>query len=829
MNWPLTNGSMPSIRAQRWDTFVSFAQEDQSIADLLIHQLRSGGTSVWQPDGTSSSMVSESTAEAVYSSGSFVAIVSKASLRSPAVEFETQIARSFLPDSRIFPVVLAGANLPELPSWLSNRHYLHLSDENHLQPVANALRIHIANLSSPASSVERLAVRGTMPGRRPLAGAETYLNRLRAKSLGVSLLIGPASTEKTALAAEFVYREFSRYAGVHWIDTQLRSHRDSFARQIRSTEKAMRAGHQLLVIDSCDDNPTPRWFERILERHAAKNRILITARRVPNSPRLYVVGHDVLDLDASSVQGETSAQGVRAFEEVLRWAPSAGRGWESISDSGSDESADVLERLALAAFIPDLWVRGDLRREGDEELISLLVDRELLTASANGMELDPQLIDLILAAASSEIVASIARRLLDLLPAPTSADASSLLRHISRFVERVSIDERYFGDSVVLLCIWTGTVWRESGRPQQGLEAAQLATFMSRLRTKPETRLSAFGLAATLAADLGDHHRASQLQQAAIEEAIEMLGFDHPLTLAALADLGNTMRLQGRHAESIAALSHVLARYGESATPSDGRLAVELSLATSYREAGLVEQALEVLDRTIVADPDLKVRVDQERAAALLARGDVADVLPWLQERLQAAESVIERIEALVRVAAAYEKNGQLDAAERSQEEAIALCEVHLGATHPMTLEARQNLALIVGATGRAVDACDILRDVSTKRGEVLGTAHRDYLESVVLWAASAARAGRVDESLALYEQATRQLAETIGERAVGTLKAREQMLRLRVATAAPGTLEDLRALAADVEGVLSAGHPMTSRVRSLLASASRDYASERE
>ncbi|MFP3821580.1 hypothetical protein SB658_23060, partial [Bacillus sp. SIMBA_008] len=96
---------------------------------------------------------------------------------------------------------------------------------------------------------------------------------------------------------------------------------------------------------------------------------------------------------------------------------------------------------------------------------------------------------------------------------------------------------------------------------------------------------------------------------------------------------------------------------------------------------------------------------------------------------------------------------------------------------HPMTLETRQSLALIVDGAGRSLQACDILRDVSTKRGEALGTGHRDYLESVLLWAASSARARRIDESLALHELAIDQLSRTLGEREIGTLKAREQLL----------------------------------------------------
>lgn len=822
-----TKSKMPTIRPRRWDTFVSFAYEDHRIGQLLINDLSDRRLSIARVDGSSVGSIGQAVAEAVSTSGSFVMIVSKAGLRSEAAQFEVEVARSSLPDSRIFPVVFSDANPREFPSWLSERHYLHLSDESQIAVVASELSARIADDDHPllASWLDHAHSSGSraLPDRRPLVGAEPYLNRLCAKRLGTTVIVGPAGTGKTALAAEFVHRERRRFRGVHWFDSSHGSN-EPHVRDIRAIEKDMRSGNQLMVVNAGSVDTIPRWVERIVERHALKNRILITARRPPESSRLELTQHDVLHLEEIAANRAKVAGSSISLAEILRWLPISDRGRDSANVDGPDESAEILDRLTLAAFVPDLWVRGELGSDGDESLIALLMAGGWLTARANGLELDPRLAVQVSTMASAETIASIARRLTDLLPPPASKDAISLLPQISRFIDRIQTDDRYFGDAAVRLCVWTGTVWRESGRPQQGVRAAELAIFMSRFRTKSATRLNAFGLAATLATDQGDHHRASQLQKVAIEEAIETLGFDHPLTLATLADLGNTRRHQGRHAEAIATLSHVLARYGDAATPSDpARLTIELNLAMSYREAGLVDQALELLHKTTVTDPELQLRLDQERVAALLAKGEVSEVLPWLQSRVDASESVIGRIEALVRVAGAYEKLGQLDVAERKQEDAVQLCEVHLGPYHPMTLETRQSLALIVDGAGRSLQACDILRDVSTKRGEALGTTHRDYLESVLLWAASSARAGRIDESFALHELAIDQLVRTLGEREIGTLKAREQLLRLKVGASSPGAREGLRSLVDDLENVLPADHPMTRRVRDLLEAAALD------
>ncbi len=806
------DSEMPPVRTQRWDTFVSFARENQRVGDLLIHELRSQGLSVPPTQDEPGRHIRPAVAEALSMSGSFVMIVSKASLRSEWAQLETQIARSSLPDSRIFPVVFADTNPDELPSWVSNLPYLHLSDESRSGSVARELHARITNFEPlswrPPNDQLHFAGLGTMPHRRPLVGAEGYLSRLGAKRLGISIVVGPARSGKTALVAEFVYRERRRFQAVHWVDV-CRGSAELPPRNIKAIEKAMRSGDQLVVVDGDGYDALPRWAERVTERHATRNRILITTRELPKSSRLQVIRHDVLNLGESAVH-----QGMDTEGSITTINPR----WDDAREDELDQLDEIIDRLTPAAFVPDIWGRGVLRNEGDEELISLLIDGGWLSAGANGFKLESSLADRILRESSAETVAGIARRLVDILPRPASTEAISLLPHITSFVDRVGADERYFGDAAVRLCVWAGTVWRESGRPQQGVKTAELAIFMSRFRTKPATRLQAFGLAATLATDQGDHRRASQLQQAAIEEAIETLGFDHPLTLATLADLGNTKRHQGLHAESIAALSHVLKSYSESALPSDARrLAIELSLAVSYREAGLVEQALELLSRTSAADPELQLRLDKERAAALLAKGDVAEVLPWLQRQVEVAESVIDRIEALVRVAGAYEKNGDADAAAHNQQRAVELCEVHLGSHHPMTLEARQNLALIVGTAGGSLQAYNILRDVAAKRGEALGTTHRDYLESVLLWASYSARADRIDESLALNELAIDQLGRTIGERAIPTLKAREQLLRLQVDTAKPEALEGLHGLLKDLEEVLPVDHPMTRRVRALL------------
>jgi tetratricopeptide (TPR) repeat protein len=191
------------------------------------------------------------------------------------------------------------------------------------------------------------------------------------------------------------------------------------------------------------------------------------------------------------------------------------------------------------------------------------------------------------------------------------------------------------------------------------------------------------------------------------------------------------------------------------------------------------------------------------------------------------ADSALVRHVIRLRWLAVWFLNLLGDSAARSvliAEPLLADGERVLGADHPDTLAARNDLAAAYQAAGRTAEAITLHEQNLADRERVLGADHLDTLNARHNLAASYYEAGRTAEAITLLEQNLADRERVLGADHPDTLNARNNLAnayRDAGRTAEAITLHEQNL--ADRERVLGADHPDTLAARNNLAAAYRD------
>jgi tetratricopeptide (TPR) repeat protein len=209
----------------------------------------------------------------------------------------------------------------------------------------------------------------------------------------------------------------------------------------------------------------------------------------------------------------------------------------------------------------------------------------------------------------------------------------------------------------------------------------------------------------------------------------------------------------------------------------------------------------------------------QLRAAADLGRaiGFGARILADSEQILGAGHP--DTLTARDDLARACADAGRLAQAIQLHEQALADRERVLGADHPDTLTSRDNLAVAYREAGRPQEAIALHKQALADRERVLGADHPDTLKSRNNLADSCEVAGRLAEAIPLYERTLADRERILGADHPETLDSRNN---LAAAYESAGRLEEAIALheqaLADCERVLGADHPETLTSRNNLA-----------
>jgi hypothetical protein len=148
-----------------------------------------------------------------------------------------------------------------------------------------------------------------------------------------------------------------------------------------------------------------------------------------------------------------------------------------------------------------------------------------------------------------------------------------------------------------------------------------------------------------------------------------------------------------------------------------GTLSSRGNLAVAYRDAGRLDEAIPLLERTLAESRRVRgethpstLRFRNNLAATYRAAGRLDEAIPLLEQTLADREHLLgeahpSTLASRNNLANAYRAAGRLDEAIPLLEQTLADCEWELGETHPGTLKSRGNLATAYQDAGRRAEA----------------------------------------------------------------------------------------------------------------------------
>ena len=352
----------------------------------------------------------------------------------------------------------------------------------------------------------------------------------------------------------------------------------------------------------------------------------------------------------------------------------------------------------------------------------------------------------------------------------------------------------------------------------------------------PDTLASRNNLAGTYR-DAGRLDKAIALYEQNLEDSIRVLGPDHPSTLTSRFNLAGAYRASGRLDEAITLYEQVFTGRSRVLGPNHrSTLTSRDQLTDTYWEAGRFDEAI-TLKKQILADAMRIMGPDSPGASA--ARNNLAatyrdtgrldEAITLYKQNLDDVSRILgldhpETLASRHRLAGAYRDTGRLD-------EAIPLFEQNLtdfvrlaGPDHPETLASRGNLAGAYQAAGRLHEAISLFEQNLEDRPRTLGLDHPETLASRHSLAGAYRDTGRLDEAIPLFEQNLADFIRILGPDRPDTFTSRSTLASAyreagRPDDAIPLYEQNLE----DRSRTLGPAHPVTLTSRNNLAGAYRE------
>ena len=333
--------------------------------------------------------------------------------------------------------------------------------------------------------------------------------------------------------------------------------------------------------------------------------------------------------------------------------------------------------------------------------------------------------------------------------------------------------------------------------------------------------------------DLGIEYKTVELS-AAVGVVEDVLGPDHPVTLAVRNNLAGAYNSVGRFGEAIELYERVLAKR-ERVLGADhpDTLTTRNNLAAAYGSVGRFGEALELFERVLAerervlgADHPDTLTARNNLAAAYGSVGRFGEALELFERVLAERERVLgadnpDTLKTRNNLALAYLSVGRFGEALELFERVLAEHERVLGADNPDTLKTRNNLALAYLSVGRFGEAIELYEQVLAERERVLGADNPDTLNTRNNLAGAYDSVGRLAEAIDTWEELLPDCQRVLGPDHPDTLGVRDN---LAGAYDSVGRLAEVidawEELLPDCQRVLGADHPDTLAVRSNLAGA---------
>ncbi|MBE1497471.1 hypothetical protein H4696_004571 [Amycolatopsis lexingtonensis] len=255
--------------------------------------------------------------------------------------------------------------------------------------------------------------------------------------------------------------------------------------------------------------------------------------------------------------------------------------------------------------------------------------------------------------------------------------------------------------------------------------------------------------AATYVHSHGDPRAALPLTRRAYERHKDLLGDDHPSTLASANNLAVVLRDLGEHQQARGLHEDTLARWRRVRGDDHPSTLVSANqLASSLRSLGEYQQARDLHEDTFARSK--RVRGD-DHPSTLIAAHNLAADLTQLGEHQQARELHEDTLARCKRVlgddhpstlistnqlASSLRSLGEHQQARDLHEDTFARCRRVLGDDHPDTLIAANHLAADLRALGEFRRARELDEDTFARCRRVLGDDHPETLASAGFLAA---------------------------------------------------------------------------------------------
>ena len=349
----------------------------------------------------------------------------------------------------------------------------------------------------------------------------------------------------------------------------------------------------------------------------------------------------------------------------------------------------------------------------------------------------------------------------------------------------------------------------------------------------PGTLASRSGLASTYRA-AGRLGEAIPLYEQVVADSVRILGDDHPSTLTSRNNLAGAYESAGRLGEAIPLYEQVVADRVRVLGPDHpSTLTSRNNLAYAYEKAGSVNEAIAsyegvFADSVRVLGPDHPHTLTSRNnlAGAFQAAGRLDEAIALYEEVADDSARVLgpdhpHTLTSRGNLAGAYESAGRLGEAIPLYEQVLVDSVRVLGADHPYTLTSRGNLAGAYESAGRLGEAIPLYEQTLADRVRILGADHPHTLASRGNLASAYESAGRLSEAIALYEGVLADSVRILGADHPDALAFRGN---LAAAYQAAGHLGEAISLyeevLADTRRVLGDDHPQTLTSRNNLARA---------
>ena len=290
------------------------------------------------------------------------------------------------------------------------------------------------------------------------------------------------------------------------------------------------------------------------------------------------------------------------------------------------------------------------------------------------------------------------------------------------------------------------------------------------------------------ARDLGLPNEALALR-GAVGVVEEVLGVEHPDSLASRHGLAGAYESSGRLGEAIPLYEQVLADQVQVlGADHPDTLTSRGSLAGVYESAGRLGEAIPLYEQVLAdqvqvlgADHPDTLTSRNNLAGAYYSVGRLGEAIALFEEVLADRVRVLgendpDTLASRNNLAGAYYSVGRLGEAIPLFEEVLADQVQVLGADHPQTLTSQNNLAAAYYSAGRLGEAIPLFEEVLADQVQVLGAGHPDTIASRNNLASAYYAAGRLGEAIPLFEEVLADSLRVLGSDHPDTLTSRRNL-----------------------------------------------------